>query len=183
MRSKFLTAAMLAAVSPMTIAQHDLVRQPIVVYQGIDTVPVAPYLSILMSEPRQRSSQPSGLDRQREGVVPMVQTIPFESEAMQPGKPTFKLIEGMYRPLFIMGMDSISLDWLALNAELLGRLAATGAVVQAKDKADWQRLRDKAREVGISLTLLDGDSLAAAYSVTRYPVLFVSRDTATRLGL
>jgi hypothetical protein len=72
-----------------------------------------------------------------------------------------------------MGMDEVSLTWFSEAAQGLVDIGARGIVVQAPSTSTWLDLQGKAREAGIDLMLLEGDSLAQGYGITTYPVVLV----------
>ncbi len=86
------------------------------------------------------------------------------------------------QPFFIMGMDRTSLDWLARTLPTLLAINATGMVVQAANREDWQRLQTRARASGLSLALYPDAGLVAAYGLTTYPVLVVPHGMVTGEG-
>jgi len=73
-----------------------------------------------------------------------------------------------------MGMDEVSLNWFSRAAQGLAEIGARGLVVQANQLANWKELQNRARDIGIDLMLLDGDSLAQGYGIRTYPMVLMS---------
>lgn len=162
------------ALSAGTQAQQQALvsqRQPVVVYDGQSTLVASPFYQRMA-----RGDAPSSRVNARHaaGVRPLIQQLPLSTAALRVGLPTVKRQAGQVVPLFVMGMDRVSLRWFEEAAPGLARLGARGVVVQAERRHDWQALQQRARQLGIELMLLPGDSLAAGYQLETYPVVIVS---------
>jgi integrating conjugative element protein (TIGR03765 family) len=144
-------------------------KQPIVVYEGKSTVSTWPYFQRIQPDRESRSiSMPEGSNQ-----LSLADRLPLENNLLSVGQPQMKTIPGLITPLFVMGMDRVSLTWFQQAADGLVDIGARGIVVQASNKADWLDLQDRARDVGIDLMLLEGDSLAQGYGITTYPVVLL----------
>lgn len=106
--------------------------------------------------------------------------LPIKSEYMKVGRPTQIIINSIYQPIFIIGMDDTSLNWLASNINALGDLKAQGVVVQATSWARWLALKAAAEAEGVSLVLAPIDELARHYGIVSYPLLIVSNQEGKR---
>lgn len=84
----------------------------------------------------------------------------------------------MVNPVFILGMDGLSLTWLERAAGTLARIGATGLVVEARDREDWLRLQAAAAGAGVNLELTEGDRVAGLFPGTTYPALFIGEALA-----
>lgn len=146
-------------------------RQPVVVYDGQSTLVASPFYQRMA---RGDASSNGIKAPDAAGVRPLVQQLPLGTAALRVGLPTVKRQAGQAVPLFVMGMDRVSLRWFEEAAPGLARLGARGVVVQAERRDDWQALQQRARQWGIELMLLPGDSLAAGYQLETYPVVIVS---------
>jgi integrating conjugative element protein (TIGR03765 family) len=151
---------------------------PDVVYRGAESIPTQPYIARVL-QGRDGASVPEL--PMSEGVRPLEDALPLAPSPLVPGAPHYVLREGMIRPLFIMGMDPQSLDWLVGASLALAALGAQGLVVEASDRQDWLALQAAASEAGIPLSLFRADSLADLYAVTTYPVLVLSPTHAALL--
>ncbi len=159
----------------------DLRGHPVEVYRAPDAVPAEPYLRELLGGEggEKRSHQPS---QPRQGVIPMQERLPLVPVGWRAGPASVHVMEGMNRPLFVLGMDQESLSWLAEVATTLAAIGARGVVIQADDKEDWLALQAAARDAGVDLDLADGEVLLGMYPATTYPALFVSPELANRLS-
>jgi len=155
-------------------AQADTViaqRQPTVVYEGGSTVSVLPYYRRLKRKDVVVSTSASA--PQGAGALAMEDRLPLVPTFMNVGHPAMVTVPGLVIPIFVMGMDPISLAWFRDAVAGLVDIGARGIVVQASSKSEWLDLQTTAQAVGIDLMLLDGDSLARGYGITTYPVVLV----------
>jgi integrating conjugative element protein (TIGR03765 family) len=153
---------------------------PVVVYRGAQSVPAAPYIQALAQQRGHSSSRPESTPKI--GVTPLETRLPLMPQQLKTGAPSVRRTQAPVQPFFIMGMDRTSLDWLARMLPTLLAINATGMVVQAANREDWQRLQTKARESGLSLALYPDAGLVAAYGLNTYPVLVVPQGRVTGEG-
>lgn len=103
--------------------------------------------------------------------------LPLMPTLMRPGKPSFKPYQGLYTPIFVIGMDALSLRWLERRIDRLAELGARGWVVQADNTQAWDLLQRRAAQHGVELQLMPDAVIAEGYDVVSYPVV-IGRDTA-----
>lgn len=163
---------LLFVLSALTHAQELVIqRQPAVVYEGLSTVVATRYYKRM----ERQDTMPSSVEApEGAGVTSMDQQLPLTSSALKAGRPTLQVQEGQVVPLFVMGMDSVSLNWFSEAAQGLAEIGARGVVVQAERRSDWLTLQQQAKQLGIDLMLLSGASLAAGYDIDTYPIVIVS---------
>ena len=147
-------------------------RQPVVVHEGHNTIPTQRYFKRLKREGITESPVVPPTDAQ--GVLPLEQRLPLSTSRLQVGPPQMKAILGLVTPIFVMGMDDLSLNWFDRAADGLIEIGARGMVVEASRLTDWQTLKEKARNAGIDLMLLEGDALAEGYGISTYPIVLMS---------
>ncbi len=96
--------------------------------------------------------------------------LPVHSSALSPGgvSPRTVNLPGL-APLFLVGEDALSLEWLAQHASTLQALGATGLAVEVSDSNALQRIQ--AAAPGVPIWPVSGDDLAARLQVEHYPVL------------
>ena len=75
----------------------------------------------------------------------------------------------MPRPLFLVGADEVSLNWLREHRERLMHIGAVGLIVQAEGEADIEKVRAVAGE--LQLATGSGAMLAEHFGIAHYPVL------------
>ncbi len=79
-------------------------------------------------------------------------------------------------PVFLVGDDSLSREWLTLRRDELKRLQATGLVVNISDKAAFSELQRLVP--GVTLLPASASEIACRLQLSNYPVLI----TATGLA-
>jgi len=138
-----------------------------------DTVPLAPLL------------EASGFDDEEQTPPPPMPPIePLMSKALQqrsvirspglsPGNQariaTGKAGAVLPRPLFLVGADEASLEWLRKHRERLMHIGAVGLIVQADGDADIEKVRTVAGK--LQLAAGSGAMLARHFGLKHYPVL------------
>ncbi len=97
--------------------------------------------------------------------------LPVRSHALTPGPVQVRVIDrpGLDRPVFIIGYDALSLNWLRHNLEQLKRHRATGIVVNVENPGQLHQLRQTAD--GLEINPVPGDFIAKQLDLTHYPVL------------
>lgn len=96
--------------------------------------------------------------------------LPIHSARLTPGPVTPRVLDipGM-TPLFLVGQDPLSLQWLAEHAQALQALGASGLAVEAANSDALQRIQATAPELPI--WPVSGDDIAARLQLEHYPVL------------
>ena len=150
-------------------------RQPVVVYVGSSSIVAGVYYKRLERRPVEESTAKPPEDA---GVKSLAQQLPLMPTRMKVGKPALQVQQGQVVPLFIIGMDRVSLNWFSRATDGLADIGARGVVVQAARQDEWQVLQQNAKGIGIDLMLLSGDSLAEGYKIDTYPVVIVSPELA-----
>jgi integrating conjugative element protein (TIGR03765 family) len=79
-----------------------------------------------------------------------------------------KLPGGPGQPIFIVGDDAASIDWLQRNADALRRMGARGIVASVQTPEDFLRLRAL---VDLHLVPMSADALLEAAGVRVWPLL------------
>jgi len=96
--------------------------------------------------------------------------LPIVTGNMQPGRlEQRKLSLAGMMPIFLIGDDTFSKQWLSAQRSRLQSIAATGLVVNVADSNSLQELRDIAEE--LTLLPVSGEDLAARLQLANYPVL------------
>ncbi len=145
----------------------------VVLYDSGNTLPLAPLL------------QASGLDDEEQALPPddppleplisqaRQQRAIIESPGLTPGVQariaTGKAGAVLPRPLFLVGADETSLNWLQAHRERLMHIGAVGLIVQANGEADIEKVRAVAG--ALQLAAGSGAMLARHFGLQHYPVL------------
>ena len=100
--------------------------------------------------------------------------LPIVSHFMTPGTVENRQFElpGML-PIFLLGEDTLSQQWLVANRDKLLQMQATGMVVHVSHLDALNRLREIAGP--LPLMPVSADDLAQRLHLTHYPVLIDSR--------
>lgn len=100
--------------------------------------------------------------------------FPIRTERLHLAAPVERVVEGLTQPIFVIGMDRRSLQWVTHHFERLKQSGALGVVVAAEDPSAFARLRSDLLAHGILLDLGFGDAMAEAYGLSSYPALLVA---------
>lgn len=97
--------------------------------------------------------------------------FPIETPLMTPDKIEPKKIDlpTLPQPLFLIGSDELSKQWLISHMEQLKKIRAVGFLVQAKNQADFESIKTLA--AGLVIIPLCGNILSQQWSIYHYPVL------------
>ena len=143
----------------------------VVVHDAGGTVDAAPYLERpgLSPEAGER-----GLDRARVQLAGLKRPqapafAPVNPGALRAGPPSRLRVPGLPRPVFAVGSDRGSLEWLEANAQWLRKSGAQGFLVNAPSEDAWSRASASAARLGLSLDPMPGAALADAYAARSYP--------------
>lgn len=99
-------------------------------------------------------------------------TFPIETPLMSPGKFSSRKVHiPLPHPIFIIGSDSNTKDWLKQHIEQLKQLQAVGFLVQAQNQHDLEAM--KLIVDGLTLVPLSGNAIAERFNLPHYPVLLL----------
>lgn len=96
--------------------------------------------------------------------------LPVHSARLSPGavSPRTLNLPG-FTPLFLVGQDAASLEWLAQHAQRLQDLGASGLAVEVADAQALGRIQ--AAAPGLDVWPVSGDDIAGRLELEHYPVL------------
>ncbi len=97
--------------------------------------------------------------------------LPIEPTRLTQAEPSVIDVEQLVTPVFIMGSDAQSIDWLQKNGETFRTLGAVGIVAELRDMATWRDIQTLGQRYGLRLHVLNGDAIAEAFNIEHYPVL------------
>jgi len=144
-----------------------------VLYDSGDTVPLAPLLQASGLDDDAPAPPPPAIDTKSLMSQALAQRSVVHSPGLSPGvqtrKPTGKAGTLLPRPLFLVGADEASLNWLREHRERLMHIGAVGLIVQAEGEADIEKTRAVAGE--LPLATGSGAMLAKHFGIAHYPVL------------
>lgn len=144
--------------------------EPRVLYDSGRTEAIAPYLAPL--KPKTPASAPlparPALDARAYG-------LPVSTPSMTPGRVQagrLAALDGKMagaQPLFLIGADQWSLQWLQRHRARLVELHAVGMIIAARDAAEVDILRQAAGD--LPLIVASGEAFARELGFRHYPVL------------
>ncbi|WP_409265145.1 integrating conjugative element protein [Pseudomonas sp. KCJK8521] len=96
--------------------------------------------------------------------------LPVRSARLSPGAVPLRAMSlpGM-TPLFLVGQDAASLQWLSRHAKALEGLGANGLAVEVDDAQALHRIQTAAP--GLNIWPVSGDDIAERLELEHYPVL------------
>ena len=139
-----------------------------VIYDSEDTQPIAPYLDVL----RAPGETDEGIETSSPslGAADVAVLLPIHSPGLTPGPVQRKEIDRPFAaPLFLIGCDRRSAQWLQANRSRLLAMGAVGLVVDVPDVQALTRLAELAG--GLTLLPASGSDLAQRLGLDHYPVL------------
>ncbi|MDX1252273.1 MAG: integrating conjugative element protein [Gammaproteobacteria bacterium] len=103
--------------------------------------------------------------------------LPVHTPEMSPGKVVTRPLNKpeLTQPLFLIGPDALSLEWLRRHRERLIQINAIGMLVEARTSADLQAVAGLAK--GLRIMPASASDIARLLGLTHYPVLI------TRTGI
>lgn len=99
--------------------------------------------------------------------------LPVTSSRLSPGNVEPRVLDAPgLQPLFLIGDDDLSREWLTARVEVLRELSAVGLVVNVSRHETLQALRSVAS--GLQLAPTSADQLAEMLDLSHYPVLITA---------
>lgn len=99
--------------------------------------------------------------------------LPVKSEKLTPGPVTARVLSAPgLQPLFLIGDDPTSRQWLVQRGDALRELNAVGLVVNVENAPALEQLRDLA--TGLQIAPTSGDQLGELLGLSHYPVLITA---------
>lgn len=175
------TSAVLRSPLPLLLCALSLgasaAHLPLVVVEDQGGSPARPYYDAL-DLPEQLGATPSGLPP-ASAAAPSdrryteADMLPVRSELLTPGVVERRAVRlpGLTQPMFLVGDDDLSRQWLQRRLPELRRLNAVGLVVDVEGAEDLHALRLLAP--GVPLSPVSGDDLARRLHLKHYPVLLM----------
>lgn len=133
-----------------------------VIYDSGNTQPLAPYL------PEQVSKD---ISRERPKPDTALFQLPITTPSMQPGEVQTepKSLRYLQQPLFLVGSDRMSRDWLIAKREQLIEIGAVGLLIEAQNVEQIEEMISLAK--GVRLVPASAEGFASQLGLVHYPVL------------
>jgi integrating conjugative element protein (TIGR03765 family) len=174
-------AVLLAAL--LVLSGHAAFGAPQVLYDSGLTWPLAPYLAIFDEDwvneegvDEDRSAESPASPPATASGVTLDALLPIRTPEMSPGAVRARGPQAAAtgaRPVFLIGTDPLSLEWLAAHRARLIELGAVGMLIEADSVEAVRQVATRAE--GLKILPASGAELARALGVRHYPVLISAR--------
>ncbi|WP_176371139.1 integrating conjugative element protein [Crenothrix polyspora] len=149
-----------------------IMAEPVVIFDNGKTQPLAAYLPAV--KPTVQTAfevTTTATVLNAEHLQVLSQSLPVITPELTPGNVAPKTLSIPYleRPVFIIGADALSLQWLQQHRERLNTLHAVGWVVNVETVAQLKQL--KQQTTPLELVALSGSELAQQFGLDHYPAL------------
>jgi integrating conjugative element protein (TIGR03765 family) len=136
--------------------------------------PIAPYLERLAPPDGQANRRARAPIALADRAYSLKQYLPIRSPSLTPGLVEVRQTPTrLLQPVFLVGADPKSLEWLEVNRERLRQLNAIGMLVQAENNSELEAVAAAAQ--GLPLIPASGEAFAAELPIRHYPVLLTSK--------
>jgi len=158
---------------------------PVVIYDSGNSLSLIPYFkAIKLHADNQTQHPPAAPVPANTPVTPserqqiLAKVLPVRTPELTPGLVSPKAIQlpAMLRPVFIIGADSLSVQWLQKHRQQLQGLNAKGLVVNVETATQLAALKQQL--LPLDIAAISGASYAKQFALSHYPVLI----TATGIG-
>jgi len=145
---------------------------PVVIYDA-GGEPLAPILNHLFEDEADTNSKPPIQSAQAAQQHSVPFELPIKTPEMSPRRVTPRAISQPYmtRPLFLIGTDRLSQQWLIQNRMKLSELNAAGMVIQADTLEDLQAIARISNGYNLQIMPASASDIAHQLNLKHYPVL------------
>jgi len=136
------------------------IATPVLLFDSGKTVSITPYTdAIQVYNPKKVKP------------ITVFNPLPVETPNLSPGKVVKRRIDQPYlsNPMFLIGNDRLSYQWLVSNKELLKRINAIGMLVNVKTMKELRYVESLAK--GLKIIPASAIDLAKQLGIKHYPVL------------
>jgi integrating conjugative element protein (TIGR03765 family) len=143
-----------------------------IIYDSGDTQPLAPYLQVFEPVDRVPPQSPVATPPPLGAADPEA-WLPIQSIGLTPGVVRSRAIHRPFsRPVFLIGADALSRQWLLEHRDRLKSMGAVGMLVQGDNLQDLRRVAQLAD--GLAILPASATDIAKALGIKHYPVLISS---------
>ena len=167
---KLVSTAVMLPLALFLALSAQAMAEPLVLYDSGQTIDITPFMKPLRPKPQAGRQLPPAPSFAASGYG-----LPVETPSMTPGRVpsrSLPMLQGKMagaRPLFLIGADQWSLQWLQQNQPRLVELQAVGMVVSVETERDLNVLRQAAGS--LPLMPASGEVVALHLGLQHYPVL------------
>jgi len=161
---------MMLAVPPLALGALT------VIYDSGNTRPLAPYLEVFDEVLAPGGTPPASPVAPRSpelGAADLERLLPIRSTGLTPGPVPRRAVKRPFtRPLFLIGSEPLSREWLATHRDRLAEIGAVGMLVEARTVDDLRAIAAIAN--GLPILPASASDIAEALDLSHYPVLITS---------
>lgn len=151
------------------LCSSNSVAQPYVIYDNGNTASITPLYRVLVGPgppPAVRYSGPL--------TIGVAQQVPYTTPNMTPGpvksyKRSLNRYHSNIRPMFLLGTDRLSRQWLLRNRHILVQKGVVGILVEASSEDQVEEIRRLA--TGLEINCMSAYEIARNLKLKHYPVL------------
>ena len=145
---------------------------PVVIYDA-GGEPLAPILKRLFEDEADTNSKSPIQSAQAAQQHSVPFELPIKTPEMSPGRVTPRAINQPYmtRPLFLIGTDRLSQQWLIQNRIKLSELNAAGMIIQADTTEELQAIARISNGYNLQIMPASATDIAHQLDLKHYPVL------------
>jgi len=173
LKARFRALCWLLGLMSLSASADDT---PLIVVQDRGGVSALPYYQAMDLPPIGTPiARPEHVDVPVAQIQPISEAdmLPVRSALLSPGRVERRPMDSAgFRPLFVVGDDDLSRNWLQQRAASLRTLGAVGLAVNVDTAEGLADLRDQAP--GLTLAPASGDDLAQRLEIRHYPVLITA---------
>lgn len=162
------TAGWIIVAGIIMATTSTAIADPIVIHDSKNTRPITDYLFLPRPESLAQFTATPPIPNP-ESLLSRI--FPVHTEEMTPGaiQPRSVNLPQIPRPIFLIGTDDRSRNWLIQHRERLRELQAVGLVVEVFNEQEFHAIEQIAR--GLDLAPAPASELAKQFNLRHYPVL------------
>ena len=169
----FVSAAILTTVAVSPAFTSSPYPPKLVVVQDRGGIPARPYFEEAGLTPQVPDTPAASEESPMLKSVTEEAMLPVRSIRLSPGPVVSRAIQAAgLSPIFLVGDDGLSRQWLVSRASALEQMNAVGLVVNVQSLQRLNALR--ALVPGLMLTPVNGDDMAQRLGLEHYPVLITA---------
>jgi integrating conjugative element protein (TIGR03765 family) len=162
------TASRIVGTLIIIATTSTAIAEPIVIHDSGNTRPITDYLFPPRPESLPQFNAPPPIPN-AESLLSRI--FPVHTEEMTPGAVRGKSVDlpQLPRPIFLIGTDDRSRNWLIQHRDRLREVQAVGLVVEALNEHEFRAIEQIAQ--GLDLAPAPASELAKQFNLRHYPVL------------
>lgn len=126
-------------------------------------------------EKSEQKNNPKDMPRRYTPEEYYEKVLPISTPSMSPGRVTSEQreLKNILRPVFIIGSDAMSIDWLKRNKAVLVENQALGMLVEVNSIDELKKIGKIG--VGLQIAPSSGEQIAKLLNIKHYPILITNQ--------